>query len=317
METLPTKTLSGQEFMLLQPPKIFPTKPFGDKYFQITTKDPTEKVSVRQVPKLIHQTWKTKEIPEIWKDTAEKWKTVHPSYQYILWTDEDLEQLVSTAYPWALKVFLELPYGIQRADMGRVFVLHSFGGVYSDLDIVPKRSITPLIQFFENDETGFDVALVEGPTGFCGLNYSNFFMFSFPRVSWWMNYFCYVMNEGWHELQPWYIRALMNIHHYKIMASTGPAAISVVHSAVMKNAGINTHVMTIPTTFINTQQTFPEDVNVRFTQLEGRSWCKNSTSVAIGAKKIWEHRDAIGFPVFFVTLILFIVFLILFVKYKR
>ena len=42
------------------------------------------------IPKIIHQTWKTKEVPEKWKKSQEEWQRLHPDWLYILWTDEDI-----------------------------------------------------------------------------------------------------------------------------------------------------------------------------------------------------------------------------------
>jgi inositol phosphorylceramide mannosyltransferase catalytic subunit len=50
------------------------------------------------VPKILHQTWKNKEVPEKWKAAQQSCIDRHPGYEYRLWTDEDAEK-VRTSCP--------------------------------------------------------------------------------------------------------------------------------------------------------------------------------------------------------------------------
>lgn len=86
------------------------------------------------IPRIIHQTWKTEDVPEQYDWLIDTWKTNHPDWEYMLWTDEDNRKLIETHYPWFLSVFDAYPHGIQRADAVRPFILHRFGGLYVDLD---------------------------------------------------------------------------------------------------------------------------------------------------------------------------------------
>jgi mannosyltransferase OCH1-like enzyme len=88
------------------------------------------------IPKIIHQTWKTSDIPEGWKDSIPSWQQFHPGWQHILWTDADLERFIAERYPWFMKTYRAYPYHIQRVDAARYFILYEFGGIYSDLDIL-------------------------------------------------------------------------------------------------------------------------------------------------------------------------------------
>jgi mannosyltransferase OCH1-like enzyme len=36
------------------------------------------------IPKIIHQTWKTKTIPERWKDSVDSCKQLHPDFQLFI-----------------------------------------------------------------------------------------------------------------------------------------------------------------------------------------------------------------------------------------
>jgi len=46
------------------------------------------------VPAIIHQTWKSKDIPEKWKAAQQSCVELHPDYEYRLWTDDDGLELI-------------------------------------------------------------------------------------------------------------------------------------------------------------------------------------------------------------------------------
>ncbi|ODQ79781.1 glycosyltransferase family 32 protein [Babjeviella inositovora NRRL Y-12698] len=97
------------------------------------------------IPRIIHQTYKTAEIPEIWKAGQQACKDLHPDYQYILWTDELARDFIAKEYPWFLPTWDAYPYPIERADAIRYFVLSHYGGVYIDLDDGCNRKLDPLL----------------------------------------------------------------------------------------------------------------------------------------------------------------------------
>lgn len=97
------------------------------------------------IPKIIHQTWKTYEVPEEWWDCVNSWKRHHPGWEYRLWTDDESETFVARHYPDFLGTFQNYPYNIQRADAIRYLVLHQLGGVYADLDYECLQPLDPLL----------------------------------------------------------------------------------------------------------------------------------------------------------------------------
>jgi mannosyltransferase OCH1-like enzyme len=86
------------------------------------------------IPKLIHQTYKTRDIPRKWLKYQRKVQALHPGWTYTLWTDEDNLKFVANEYPTFLGVFTKLPRNIMRADVIRYLLLHRLGGLYLDLD---------------------------------------------------------------------------------------------------------------------------------------------------------------------------------------
>lgn len=97
------------------------------------------------IPKIIHQTYKTEEIPEHWQPGQQACVDLHPDYQYILWTDDMARDFIAEEYPWFLKTWDAYPYPIQRADAIRYFALAHYGGIYIDLDDGCMRTLDPLL----------------------------------------------------------------------------------------------------------------------------------------------------------------------------
>jgi len=93
------------------------------------------------VPLIIHQTWKTADVPKEWEHARSECHRLHPGYEFKLWTDASARELVAEDYPDYLDMYDRYEFGIQRADAMRVFFLHKFGGIYIDLDIECLRSL--------------------------------------------------------------------------------------------------------------------------------------------------------------------------------
>ncbi|KAF3924967.1 hypothetical protein AA313_de0200302 [Arthrobotrys entomopaga] len=99
------------------------------------------------IPKIIHQTYKTAEIPERWKLPTQEIRDKHPDYEYKLWTDESSREFIEKEYPWFLDTFDGYDHPIMRADVIRYFVLRKYGGVYIDMDVGCKRPLDPLLAY--------------------------------------------------------------------------------------------------------------------------------------------------------------------------
>jgi len=88
-------------------------------------------------PEIIHQTWRTKElsgIPEF-RACSESWRLYHPGYRYMLWDDQENEAFVKSNYAWYYDTWRSFDKNIKRLDSIRYMWMHTFGGVYADLDL--------------------------------------------------------------------------------------------------------------------------------------------------------------------------------------
>ncbi|RWL96356.1 MAG: glycosyl transferase [Mesorhizobium sp.] len=96
------------------------------------------------IPKILHQTWKTGQIPTRFQAYVESWKRHHPDWTMMFWNDRQLLEFVARHYPDFLPTFCSYQSGVLRADAGRYLLLHHFGGVYADIDCECVAPFDPL-----------------------------------------------------------------------------------------------------------------------------------------------------------------------------
>ena len=99
------------------------------------------------IPKIIHQTGPNSEKwHPIWKECQKSWKDKFPDFEYKFWTDEDIRKLVKEKYSEFLDLYDNFPYHIMRVDFARFCILHSYGGIYADLDIYCYKNFYELLK---------------------------------------------------------------------------------------------------------------------------------------------------------------------------
>ncbi|KAK6506980.1 hypothetical protein TWF481_005437 [Arthrobotrys musiformis] len=170
--------------------------------------NPAEEYSKRPalVPKIIHQTYKTAEIPDRWKAPQKLCLDLHPDYEYKLWTDESAREFIAKEYPWFLDTFDGYDHPIMRADVIRYFALRKFGGIYIDLDVGCRRKLDPLLAYPA-------VARKTDPTGI-----SNDVMAAIPEHKFFVHVTEVLQSYDRHWVMP----------YITIMASTGPLFLSII-----------------------------------------------------------------------------------------
>jgi len=99
------------------------------------------------IPKLLHFTWKTADLPRVMQLYLDAWRRLHPDWDIRLWTDDTMLAFVTEHYPGLLATYEGYPRMIQRADAFRYLVLGKLGGIYADLDVEPLQPVTPLLAY--------------------------------------------------------------------------------------------------------------------------------------------------------------------------
>lgn len=102
--------------------------------------------ALHSIPRILHQTWRTKALPFAFARFRASWIARHPEWEHRLYDDDDCGALVElTGAPWP-NLYSRLPTAIQRADVFRYLVVHHHGGVYADIDMECHRPLDALLQ---------------------------------------------------------------------------------------------------------------------------------------------------------------------------
>ena len=159
-------------------------------------------------PKIIFQTWKTKDVPEKWLNAQDSIKKMNPDFHYVLLTDNDNEYIVKTYFPKYLQYYNNFKYPIQRADIILYMILYLYGGIYIDLDYIAIKSFSNLQL---NDK---EVGLIKSNNVDV---ITNSFLISKPGSTFWLD----CINEA---IKP---SSKFNfIKHLEIMNTTGPLMVN-------------------------------------------------------------------------------------------
>ncbi|MEM7356415.1 MAG: glycosyltransferase [Acidobacteriota bacterium] len=110
------------------------------------------------IERILHQTWKTGEIPERFRPWVESVRRENPDFDYRLWTDADNLRLIEEHYPWFLETYLAYRHPVERADAARYFIVYTHGGLYLDLDMECLQPLSPLLE-----DDAVHLALEAGP----------------------------------------------------------------------------------------------------------------------------------------------------------
>lgn len=106
------------------------------------------------IPRILHQLWPDANVPARYALLQQTWRKHHPDWEFRLWTDRDLLDLVERCYPALASIYRGYDANICRADLGRYLVLYRFGGVYTDMDCECLRPVAPLL-----DGSGFVIGV--------------------------------------------------------------------------------------------------------------------------------------------------------------
>lgn len=90
--------------------------------------------NVSSIPKVIYQTWYTKDLPPKMKECVEKLQKDNPDYKYELYDDNDCRNFIKNNFDNnVLYAFDKLIPGAYKADLWRYCILYKKGGIYLDI----------------------------------------------------------------------------------------------------------------------------------------------------------------------------------------
>ncbi len=100
-----------------------------------------------KIPKIIHQIWiGPKPMPELYKRYAATCKALNPDFEYRLWTNKDVDQIlnISPQHKRLHKVYKDGNIYNGQKDVLEYMILYKYGGVFMDMDFDCKESLKPL-----------------------------------------------------------------------------------------------------------------------------------------------------------------------------
>lgn len=97
------------------------------------------------IPKIIHQTFKTKKLPPELQEIVLKAKTACPTFEHRLYDDEDIYNFIKDNYDEeTLRLYnmINPKLGMAKADFFRYLLIYKVGGFYFDIKSFPSRDLS-------------------------------------------------------------------------------------------------------------------------------------------------------------------------------
>ena len=142
------------------------------------------------IPKIIYQTWKTKNLSENCIKVKNHIQMLNPDYSIILYDDNDMETFIKSNFDQDIyNCYLKLNVGASKADFWRYCVLFKNGGIYLDIDSV---ILQPLNQLIKDDDKC--IITREGNAGYFN-NWIMIFEKNHPILLEAINQCCYNINN--------------------------------------------------------------------------------------------------------------------------
>jgi hypothetical protein len=90
----------------------------------------------REIPRTIHQTYMSKNLPPELHANAENIKRLNPGWSHIVHDDADIKAFIAQVYGSEILGYydrIDQRYGAARADLFRYLLMYKYGGVYMDV----------------------------------------------------------------------------------------------------------------------------------------------------------------------------------------
>jgi len=152
---------------------------------------------------------KFKKLPHLWKQGKESVEhfCIHQNWEYICLDYYDMNDFILSYYPDLFDAFWELPYPIQRVDILKYLWLHTFGGIYMDLDFIVTQEFNSYLENLNAPLMVLSSSNMENVI-------TNSFIVSTPN----QNIFLKLSKEALKNQSPFWAIST----HLQVMLSTGP-----------------------------------------------------------------------------------------------
>lgn len=181
----------------------------------MTDRHPSNQAHYSEDYKIVHQTWKTKKLPEHYNHWHQSFRELNDGYKFNIYDDQDNLDIISRFSKNLLSLYKSFEKEIFRVDMIRLVYLYLWGGIYADLDFQCLRKLDLL---FDQSTQGQPIV------GSMGTDYTfehsipNAFMMSEAGDPFWLLYLSEI-EDSWSRL-----KNTANIHAQPELI-TGPIAL--------------------------------------------------------------------------------------------
>ena len=112
------------------------------------------------ISQIIHQLapTDTSKWHPLWSKCQQSWLKHFNNFEYKLWNNEDIDNLIQKQYPQYYQTYSEFPIHIMKIDFARLAILRLYGGIYADMDVFCYKN-------FYHELTEADCYVVENPYG--------------------------------------------------------------------------------------------------------------------------------------------------------
>jgi hypothetical protein len=106
-----------------------------------------EHSSPKLIPRIIHQTFSSRQVPENAKAIMRSWREHNGnSWQIRFYDDQACLDFVRREFPEYLDAYGSLPKDVERSDFFRYMVVLRLGGVYADIDVECRQPLDRVIR---------------------------------------------------------------------------------------------------------------------------------------------------------------------------
>jgi mannosyltransferase OCH1-like enzyme len=117
------------------------------------------------IPKIVFQTWKTRDIVPELKQHLSEMMAINPEYKFEMFDDEDIDNFVIKKYrdePDIVECYQRLNIMVAKTDFWRYLFMYKHGGIYLDMDSGITRSLNELIR----EEDSAIITMESNPSNF-------------------------------------------------------------------------------------------------------------------------------------------------------
>lgn len=115
---------------------------------------PNETKGREYIPRRMHHILlgpMSKSSPSSWLAARNSCIALHSNYEkHFYWTDDNGREFLMLNYPWFISTWDSYETAVQKADALRYFVLHHYGGIFLDMDLVCLHSLDGLLHYLDN-----------------------------------------------------------------------------------------------------------------------------------------------------------------------